>query len=325
MRAVDAAADVGDFGIEAEHLSKTYGRSGRPALQDIALKIGAGEAFGVIGPNGAGKTTLMGCLLGFLRPDCGRVTIGGRPPDDLGVRTRLGYVPERLVCDRWMTGARFLRYHHELAGKSRATSAQDVALVLQKVGLEERAASQRIKSYSKGMLQRLLFAQALLSDPRILFLDEFTSGVDPGGILSLRKQLLDLKNSGVTLVINSHRLEEIERLCDRVAFIREGKLVSVENVGRDSAAPTTFSVTWGAPPPGAQAMGDNLRDLAQSVGAKLLRAEDLSADFEITSEGDGAALLAALIRNGLEVTSAVVSERRLEELFTVENPPGAPA
>lgn len=307
--------DVNSFGLAAVGISKTYRHSKRPALEGISLAIESGESFGIIGPNGAGKTTLMGCLLGFLRPDSGRVTIGGRSPDEIAVLSRIGYVPERLVCDRWMTGARFLAFHHELAGLPRSTTSANLSLVLGKVGLNESDAGRKIRNYSKGMLQRLVFAQALLSNPRILFLDEFTSGVDPSGVLALRHQLLDLKRSGVTLIINSHRLDEIERLCDRVAFIRNGQVVSVERLREAADAARIFTVKWAVGAAVRSPSEQMLAELAKRAGATLVKLEGCAAEFRIGTEGVGALLLAALIREGIEVTSALAVERRLETLF----------
>lgn len=323
MDTLAMSPDVAPLDIAAVGISKTYRHSRQPALDSISLEISAGESFGIIGPNGAGKTTLMGCLLGFLRPDSGRVTIGGRSPDDNAVLSRIGYVPERLVCDRWMTGDRFLSYHHELAGLPRSTASENVALVLAGAGLEETDAQRRIRSYSKGMLQRLLFAQALLAGPRVLFLDEFTSGVDPAGVIALRRQLLDLKRCGVTLVINSHRLEEIEKLCDRVAFIRGGRLVSVEHLREAANDLKVFAVKWAARRPSSTLSEQALSELAKSVGAALAKLDGCSAEFRIGTEGVGSLLLAELIRQGVEVTSASIVERRLEALFEDGDESGA--
>src|SRR5215831_18221717 len=184
-------------GIVVESLTKTYGSrlggAGVRALDGVSLTITPGEVFGVIGPNGAGKTTLFGCLLGFLRPDSGRITIDGHAPDDLAVRARSGYLPERLVLDRWMSGLDFLGYHHALARLPVATRHGDCVAALERVGLERAAGTRAIRSYSRGMLQRLGLAQALLGHPRYLFLDEPASGVDPAGVVLFRRLLGDLK------------------------------------------------------------------------------------------------------------------------------------
>src|SRR5262245_53284366 len=146
--------------IVVEQLVKTF-RAGRVrALDGVTLALEPGEAIGIIGPNGAGKTTLFGCLLGFLRPDSGTVTIDGRAADDLVVRARTGYLPERLVMDRWMTGFDFLAYHHALARLPVATRRADCIGALERVGLDQDAGARSIRAYSRGMLQRLGLAQA---------------------------------------------------------------------------------------------------------------------------------------------------------------------
>src|SRR5215510_8700975 len=149
-------------GIQVENLTKTFRGGAVRALANVSLAVSPGEAFGIIGPNGAGKTTFLGCLLGFLRPDSGRITVDGREPDDLAVRRVIGYLPERLVLDRWMTGRGFLEYHHALAGLPDAERETQVDQALDRVGLEPDAAERTVRHYSRGMLQRLGLAQALL-------------------------------------------------------------------------------------------------------------------------------------------------------------------
>src|SRR5262245_7590601 len=155
-------------GISVEGLTKLYGRGKRPALVDVSLTVEEGEVFGLIGPNGAGKTTFVGCLLGLLTPSQGRIRIDGRAPDDLAVRRMTGYLPERLQFDRWMTGAKFVAFHHALAGLPAARRGDDVAAALDRVGLAPERGNAPIKTYSRGMLQRLGMAQALLGTPRFL-------------------------------------------------------------------------------------------------------------------------------------------------------------
>ena len=179
--------------IEVAGVSKSYRRAKKLALANVDLVVEEGEILGLVGPNGAGKTTFMGCLLGLLFPSSGSIRIDGRTPDDLTLRRQTGYLPERLQFDRWMTGRAFIDHHHCLAGLPAAHRTGDVTAVLQRVGLEPAAWLTPIKNYSRGMLQRLGMAQALLGDPRFLFLDEPASGVDPAGVLAFRDILLDLR------------------------------------------------------------------------------------------------------------------------------------
>jgi len=224
--------------ISVSGVSKTFGRFGRRtrALDGVSLQVKRGETLGLIGPNGAGKTTLLSCLLGFLRPDAGSIAVDGLAADDLRVRARTGYMPERLGFDADLSGARFLALHWRLAGgePSRADSA--VAEAADRVGLERSALSRRLKTYSRGMLQRIGVAQATLRDPDLLFLDEPASGADPLGVAIIRDRILDAKRRGATVVLNSHQLPEVERVCDRVVFIDRGRLAREETLTGEAAS-----------------------------------------------------------------------------------------
>lgn len=175
--------------ILVENVTKTYRRGRVRALDGVTLRVGAGTVLGVIGPNGAGKSTLMGCLLGLLRPDSGRVSIGGDPPDALRARAATGYLPERLVFDRWMLGRDFLAYQHALAGGTRGDRASAVAAALSRAGLSPEEAARPLKTYSRGMLQRLGLAQSFIGSPTYLLLDEPTSRRAAGPSLQERRAL----------------------------------------------------------------------------------------------------------------------------------------
>jgi ABC-2 type transport system ATP-binding protein len=224
--------------ILVEGLTKTYGRFGRTtrALDGVTVEVRRGETLGLIGPNGAGKTTLLSCLLGFLRPDAGHIRIAGRPADDLWVRARTGYMPERLGFDRDLTGADFLAFHWRLSGGSPARTAAEVAAAADRVGLDRTALSKRLSAYSRGMLQRVGVAQATLGDPEFLFLDEPASGADPLGVAIIRDRILEARARGATIVLNSHQLPEVERVCDRVVFIDRGRLAHSETLSGDGAS-----------------------------------------------------------------------------------------
>src|SRR5262249_15312079 len=182
------------------------GLSGRvTALAGVSLAFEPGETVGIIGPNGAGKTTLLGCLLGFLRPDSGRLSIEGRAVDDLEIRAVTGYLPERLLLDRWLSGTAFLHYHHPLPWPPESRRRDACARLLERVGLSAEEGARHVGRYSRGMLQRLALAQALLGNPRFLYLDEPISGVDPAGILVFRDILTQLSAGGATVIINSHQ------------------------------------------------------------------------------------------------------------------------
>ena len=308
-------------GIVVEGLAKSFrrGRAGARvrALDGVSLSIGAGEAFGIIGPNGSGKTTFLGCLLGFLRPDAGRVTIDGHDPDDLSVRAETGYLPERLVMDHWMTGRDFLAYHHGLALLPASTRDADVTQALERVGLDAEAGERRLRKYSRGMLQRIGFGQALLGSPRFVFLDEPASGVDPAGVILFRRLLGELKARGVTVVLNSHQLEQVERVCDRVAFVSRGKVEAIETIAAGAAVRRVLRVRWAA---GASVTAETLARLAEQAQAELRDSSAHAARFVVADDGASARLLQALVGAGVPVAEATPEESRLERLFLEPGP-----
>jgi ABC-2 type transport system ATP-binding protein len=299
-------------GIIVENLTKTY-RSGQVrALDGVSLRVTPGEVFGVIGPNGAGKTTLLGCLLGFLRPDSGKVSIDGRAPDDLSIRSVTGYLPERLAMDRWMTGLAFLRYHHALARLPAASRDQDSRASLAAVGLDSAAAARSIRKYSRGMLQRLGLAQALLGRPQFLFLDEPVSGVDPEGVILFRHLIGELKTRGVTVVLNSHQLDQVERVCDRVAFVRQGRVDSIETVAAGAELARLLRVRAVA---GAPLQQEELASMAREAGAELISVSAPDARFRVPDDAGASRLLRVLIAGGVPVVEATADQGRLERLF----------
>ena len=303
--------------IRVSELTKTYRAGSVRALDRVSLEIASGETFGIIGPNGAGKTTLVGCLLGLLRPDSGTITLGGHAPDDLAVRRLTGYLPERLVLDRWMTGLDFLEYHHALAELDSGTRRADCEAALARVGLEPGAGRQAIRRFSRGMLQRLGLAQAMLGSPRYVFLDEPISGVDPAGVMLFRRLLLELKATGATVIVNSHQLAEVEKICDRVAFVKGGQVQSIETVTagaelqRVMAVPTPESVIAPAAR-GAAAAG---------AGAALVGATPPIARFRVADDEGATRLLVALLNAGVRVIESSPEGGRLERLF--ENTEGS--
>ncbi len=203
--------------IRAKALRKSFGR--HEVLKGIDLDVMPGEVVGLIGPNGAGKTTLMSCLLAFLHHDGGEITIDGLPNDDLRVRQRTGFVPERMNFDRRATGYSFLKY---MAGLARVENREPkVRAMLERLGISG-AAERRLSQYSRGMLQRIGMCQALIHEPDFLFLDEPTSGLDPNGVLLVRDLITEQKQRGAAVLLNSHQLAEVGKVCDRVFFLNNG-------------------------------------------------------------------------------------------------------
>jgi ABC-2 type transport system ATP-binding protein len=301
--------------IQVENVSKTYGRLGRRtrALDGVSLEVRRGETLGLIGPNGAGKTTLLSCLLGFLRPDSGTIRIEGRAVDDLWVRARTGYMPERLGFDRDLTGGAFLAHHWRLSGGDRSRTAAEVSGAAARVGLDPAALGKRLKTYSRGMLQRIGVAQATLGDPEFLFLDEPASGADPLGVSTVRDRILEAKARGATVVLNSHQLAEVERVCDRVAFIDEGRLTHSETLTGETASRRRSIIRVPA------GRAEEARALLAAQGIACDTGDDGALRLGGPAEADVARAVKALALGDVPVLE-VRSSAELEELFR-QGPP----
>lgn len=220
--------------IRTEALGKTY-KGGTVALHGLDLEVHAGEVFGFLGPNGAGKSTTIQLLLNFIRPTRGAAYLFGQPVTCAQIRQELGYLPESVHLHSYYSGRRLLEFYGGLLGLNRADSSRRAAALLERLGLRE-AAERRISQYSKGMLQRLGMAQALINDPDLLVLDEPTSNLDPVARRDFRDILLDLKARGKTVFICSHILSEVESVCDRVAILQQGELKRVGTLEELSGA-----------------------------------------------------------------------------------------
>jgi ABC-2 type transport system ATP-binding protein len=219
--------------IETFELKKVY-RTGFwlnqkvTTLQHLALQVFQGETFGLLGPNGAGKTTLLKILLGIIRPTAGRALLLGKSLGDRAVKQRLGYLPENPYFYDYLTGWEFLQYAAGLFGIPAEVQRQRIPELLELVGLAQTAARKKqLRQYSKGMLQRIGMAQALINDPEVVFLDEPMSGLDPLGRYQIREIILLLKAQGKTIFFNSHVLSDVEKICDRVAILAQGELLCV--------------------------------------------------------------------------------------------------
>jgi ABC-2 type transport system ATP-binding protein len=212
--------------IATTGLCKTYrtltGRK-HEAVAGLDLSVAEGTIFGLLGPNGAGKTTTIMMLLGILHPTAGTFSLFGQPMRSVGVRSRVGYLPEKFQLPGFLKAREFLRYQSRLHGLRGAVAETRITDLLAKVGLADRADSP-IAAYSKGMQQRLGLAQALLNDPDLIILDEPTSALDPVGRMDVRAVIEDLKSRGKTVLLNSHILSDVERVCDSVAILRKGRL-----------------------------------------------------------------------------------------------------
>lgn len=212
------------FAIETHGLTKHYSKGKIKALQDFSLNVEKGKIFSLLGPNGAGKTTLIKLLLGIALPTRGEAKILGEPISNYSVHKNIGYLPENHKFPNFLTPIQVLNYYGKMDGLTKQEINDKIPGLLKMVKLEKWGKI-KVKKFSKGMLQRLGLAQAMINNPDLFFLDEPTDGIDPVGRREVRDVLIDLRNSGKTIFLNSHLLSEVERMSDDIAILNNGKLV----------------------------------------------------------------------------------------------------
>jgi ABC-2 type transport system ATP-binding protein len=200
-----------------------------PVLRDLSLSVGQGEVFGFLGPNGAGKTTTLKILLGLIRQTSGRIEVFGSPAGGVEPHRRIGFLPESPYFYDYLTAEEFLRFYGRLAGMDGAKLSQRITSLLDTLGLKE-ARDRQLRKFSKGMLQRLGLAQALVHDPELLIFDEPMSGLDPLGRKEVRDLILQLREQGKTVFFSTHIIPDVQTICDRVAVIVRGKVVAAGRV-----------------------------------------------------------------------------------------------
>ena len=297
--------------VRAEALSKTYrvgffARRVR-AVEDLSFEVRAGEIFGLLGPNGAGKTTTLKMLLGFVKPTSGHAFIAGRRVGTVASRRQLGYLPENPALYEFLRGDEYLIFAGRLCGLSRADARKRTAELLERVGLAGRA-DRPIRKFSKGMVQRLALAQALVGDPRIAILDEPMSGLDPIGRKDVRDLILQLRDEGRTVLFSTHILSDVEAICDRVGILVEGRLTDCGALA-DLVAPGARAVELvveNAPP--------DLVARLQQDGTRVLQ-RDRATVLTFRDEGRARAALSAAVSSGATIVSLTPHRRSLEELF----------
>ena len=209
--------------LRVEFTSREFRQTTKVALSSLDLEVSAGEIFGFLGPNGAGKTTTINVLLGFVTPKSGAAYLFGIDVRQPIARQRIGYLPEMTYYYKFLSAEELLRFYAKIFGLSRSETDKRIGKLLKLVELEH-ASKRQIKTYSKGMQQRIGLAQALINNPDLLILDEPTSGLDPVGRMKVREIIQRLKNEGKTVFFSSHELGEVETVCDRVAIINQGEL-----------------------------------------------------------------------------------------------------
>jgi len=216
--------------LRVEFTSREFRQTTKVALNSLDLEVTTGEVFGFLGPNGAGKTTTINVLLGFVTPKSGAAYLFGIDVRQPIARQRIGYLPEMTYYYKFLTAEELLRFYAKIFGLPRAEADKRIDGLLKLVDLEQ-ARRRPLKTYSKGMQQRVGLAQALINDPDLLILDEPTSGLDPLGRMKVREVIQRLKNEGKTVFFSSHELGEVETICDRVAIINQGELKAIGRVG----------------------------------------------------------------------------------------------
>jgi ABC-2 type transport system ATP-binding protein len=295
--------------IETENLVKQYGKI--RALNGVSLSVEKGEIFGLLGQNGAGKTTLIKILLGILSPTEGSARLLDEPVGRVGIRKRVGYLPEDHHFPDYHTGYSLLDFYGSLLEMPRASKKQRITEMLELVGLKGRM-HYKIRTYSKGMKQRLGIAQALMHNPDVIFLDEPTDGVDPVGRREIRRMMQDLKERGVTMFLNSHLLGEVELICDRVAILDQGDRIRYGTITELTQQKGTFLIGL------ADSQTFPEHDVNQ-LGYRTYRNE---LYWEVVlGEGQSIDPVVDLLRSkGLSLRHLVEKRQTLEELFvqTVE-------
>jgi ABC-2 type transport system ATP-binding protein len=301
------------YAIETESLSKTFRSrtlfNWTPrevcAVNGISLQVARGTTFGLLGPNGAGKTTFVKMLLSAVHPTGGTARIFDRPVSEPEARRPIGYLPENHRFPTYFTGAGMLDFYASLSGVESARRAKLIPEMLEKVGLEGWG-DMRIGKYSKGMLQRLGLAQAIIHSPRLLILDEPSDGVDPVGRRHIREILGELERQGVTIFINSHLLVEVELFCREVAILRKGK-VALQGEVKTLTSGKGYRLT-------AAAVPEQLRD-ELSARAGGVEARNGVVDFQFADREQANSAVDLLRSNRCEIEALIPTTSTLEDVF----------
>jgi ABC-2 type transport system ATP-binding protein len=297
---------MNSFTIDAAGLRKDYGT--RTAVRDLTLQVGRGEAFGFLGPNGAGKSTSIKMLLGLVKPTSGQALLLGQPVGSRDVRARIGFLPEHFRFYDWMSAAELLTLHGRLCGVCEPDLRRRVPSLLDRVGLGAQN-SKPVRSYSKGMMQRVGLAQAMVNEPEILFLDEPTSGLDPAGRKLVREIVREQRDRGATVFLNSHLLGEVEQSCDRVAFICRGEVVGEYAMGAWQKQQTSAEIDAAGVSPATVA----LLELIEGVHVESHTGRKLR--LRVPGDHCLPEVVRLLVENGASIYSVVPQRVTLEDLF----------
>lgn len=301
--------------ISVSDLSKTYhtglfGTASVQALDEVSLDVSKGAIFGLLGPNGAGKTTLVKILLGLVHSTAGTAKLFGQSVQHPAARARVGFLPENHRFPGFLTAEQTLHVYGRLGDVPAEPRTQRISDLLEHVGLDDRRDS-KVKTFSKGMLQRLGLAQALLNDPDLLFLDEPTSGVDPVGRRAIRDLVLELRDNGATIFLNSHLLSEVEKVCTRIAILREGQIVREGTIDELTSVERVYDLVSTALPSSVLDTID-----VELVSETVSDAPDLQ-QYRVHADGRGSlnAFLDRLRSAEVEIESITPLRRSLEDYF----------
>jgi ABC-2 type transport system ATP-binding protein len=295
--------------IRTENLGKTYsgGWKGNEtaAVRGLNLEVKEGEIFGFLGPNGAGKTSTIHLLLNLIRPSSGMAFLFDRPVTETETHRRLGYLPESVNLHDYYRGKDLLRFYAKLLGMEPQAAERRIGELLTTVKLED-AADKVVAKYSKGMLQRIGFAQAMLHDPDLLILDEPTASMDPVGRKEFRDILVELKQRGKTVFISSHILSEVESICDRVAILQNGELKRVGSLQELSAGRNTRIIIKNPPAAVFAALAATAAQMTLVQGVATIRCPDEALRQTVEN---------ILAQHGIEIERTETEAQSLEEIF----------
>lgn len=290
--------------IETNALRKVFGDN--VAVRGLTLTVEQGEVFGFLGPNGAGKTTSIKMLLGLVAPTAGAAWLLGAPLGDRQTRAKIGFLPEHFRFHDWLTAQEFMTLHGELYGMTAEARRRRTADLLERVGLTPFRDKQ-LRTFSKGMLQRVGLAQALLNEPALVFLDEPTSGLDPVGRRLVRDIIGDLRRQGTTVFLNSHLLSEIEITCDRVAFIKHGEVLRVSALKGLVTGETSVTIHAGGL---TEDMAAGLRAWGQDV-----RVDGEQVTLAVADDQALPQIARYLVEQGAAIYAMTPQRLSLEDLF----------
>src|SRR5512146_2589981 len=290
--------------IETRELRKVFGA--QAAVKGLTLQVKQGEVFGFLGPNGAGKTTSIKMLLGLVSPTSGTASLLGAPIGDREALRDMGFLPEHFRFQEWLTAGEFLSLHGQLYGMVPRDLAARIDELLERVGLSDFR-GKLLRTFSKGMLQRIGLAQALLNHPRLVFLDEPTSGLDPVGRRLVRDLIRELRTQGTCVFLNSHLLSEIEVTCDRVAFIKHGEVIRVTELKTLDEVQASVTIRAGGLTPQV------IAGLAQ--WGRDVRGDGETVTLAVTDETVLPEITRYLVAQGADVYAITPQRLSLEELF----------